>query len=472
MFLNLFSSSTPRLAFLSSRRFCSTAVFTRYLFLAAFLATPCFAFARDFYVANHGSDSASGTVTAPMRTIQHAVDLAGPGSTVYVTSGTYRERINFPRSGSGGNYITVRAAGGAKAIVDAQGIPGDHIFYMWGKSYIRIQGLEIKNNLRVNDGSMIRVEGYGRHIQILDNVMYNTSGQHAMGITFYGSHPIGLSHITVRGNELYNINPGWSETMTFNGNVERFVVEHNYIHDVNNIGIDFIGGEGMCSKASRDKARNGVCRNNTVRNAKSDNEGGYAAGIYVDGGENITIENNDVSDCDLGIEVGAENPGTRVTRIKVTKNVIHNNDKSGLIFGGYERSRGRVVNSDFSNNTIYKNDKKRTGAGEICIQWASGNKIEQNIVFAGSHNVFIYSEDGNVGNSSDRNVFFSDAGSSRAQFTWAGNWAGNFARYQSLSRQDGNSSFRNPGFRNPAKGDFKVKTPLKAGATGAAGAKL
>lgn len=40
-------------------------------------------------VAVGGDDSAAGTVERPLRTIQRAVDLAGPGDTVVVRGGTY-----------------------------------------------------------------------------------------------------------------------------------------------------------------------------------------------------------------------------------------------------------------------------------------------------------------------------------------------------------------------------------------------
>lgn len=467
MFSNSISSAVKftRVSYPTNRPdvFCNR--FFQKSLLALICALPAAASARDYFVSPNGNNSAAGTATAPFRTIQKAVNEATPGSTVFLGAGVYRERVEFPRSGKDGRFITVRNIPGQNAVVDAQGVSGKHIFYLWNRSYIRIQGLEIRNNLKVNDGSMIRVEGHGRYIQIIDNVMHHTSGKDAMGITFYGSHSsIALSNLLVRGNTLYEINPGWSETVTLNGNVNNFLVENNVIRDVNNIGIDFIGGEGTCPNARYDKARKGVCRGNKVTRANSSYEDGYAAGIYVDGGVNIVIEDNEVTECDLGIEVGAENPKTVVSRVTVRNNLIYNNDKPGLIFGGYARSRGRVINCEFSRNTLYKNDTKKTWGGEIYIQWASGNRLKNNVVVAGNNNVFLYSEEGNVNNTLDDNIYWSDGGASRAEFTWKNKFAGTYSKYQAISDQDRNSKFSNPLLRDPARGDFRMRASTTAGA--------
>ena len=61
-----------------------------------------------------------------------------------------------------------------------------------------------------------------------------------------------------------------------------------------------------------------------------------AAGIYVDGGSNITLESNEVHHSDMGIEIGAENQGRAATKMTVRQNYLHDNDKYGLAFGGYD----------------------------------------------------------------------------------------------------------------------------------------
>ena len=78
--------------------------------------------------------------------------------------------------------------------------------------------------------------------------------------------------------------PAPSEALVLNGNVTGFQVTGNVVRDVNNIGIDMIGGETDIQPNPALVARNGIVRRNVVVAANSNYEGGYAAGIYVDGG--------------------------------------------------------------------------------------------------------------------------------------------------------------------------------------------
>jgi alpha-N-arabinofuranosidase len=71
--------------------------------------------AAEFHVAPHGDDANPGTRTAPLRTIQHAADLAQPGDVVTVHEGVYRERVSPPRGGeSDATRIVYQAAPGEK----------------------------------------------------------------------------------------------------------------------------------------------------------------------------------------------------------------------------------------------------------------------------------------------------------------------------------------------------------------------
>ena len=56
--------------------------------------------AAEFHVAINGNDLDSGTKKKPLRTIQHAADLARPGDAITVHQGVYRERINPSRGGT------------------------------------------------------------------------------------------------------------------------------------------------------------------------------------------------------------------------------------------------------------------------------------------------------------------------------------------------------------------------------------
>lgn len=390
-------------------------------------------------------------------TIQKALDAAWGGDTVLVAGGVYFEKIALPRSGNPTDgLITLKAAPGQVVVLDGSGVTGDDMILIDTKSWVKIEGLELRNNFDTNDGSGVRVIGSGSHIEIRDNRIHDMRGQHAMGITVYGTEAEPISELVIDGNEIYDCEPANSEALTLNGNVTGFEVTNNLVRDVNNIGIDFIGGETDIQSDTTKVARNGVCRGNTVVRARSNYGGGWAAGIYVDGGRDIVIENNTVSGSDMGIEVGAENAGMVTTGIKVRNNVIYDNDKSCIVFGGYSASVGRAEGNEFTGNTCYRNDTAAEGLGELWVQWANDNLVTNNIFYTTEQNVLLYSETATTGNHLDFNLWYSPADAGSAEFTWQGQWHEGFSAYRANSGQDQGSLFTDPLLAAPGQGDFHL----------------
>ena len=87
------------------------------------------AFATEYHVAVTGNDKNPGTQEAPLRSIQHAANLALSGDIITVHTGIYRERINPPRGGeSDSKRIVYQAAPGEKVE-----IKGSEIVKGWQK---------------------------------------------------------------------------------------------------------------------------------------------------------------------------------------------------------------------------------------------------------------------------------------------------------------------------------------------------
>lgn len=407
--------------------------------------------ATDYVVAPTGGDFTQ---------IQDALNIAVAGDRILVQDkpGGYFEKLVFPTSGnSASGFIELTAYPGHNPVLDGAGVLGTDMMLLINRSYIRISGFEIRNNLGVSDGSGIRVLGFGTEIEILNNTIYDIRGDDAMGITVYGTSTAqSISNIRIRGNLIYDCEPARSEALVLNGNVENFDVSYNEIRDVNNIGIDFIGGESSINPLF--VARNGTCIGNQVNRANANYGGGYAAGIYVDGGKDILIRANIVSGCDLGIEVGAENNGFLTTGVVVRDNLIVANEKTGLIFGGYAVTTGRVQNCHFVNNVLYKNNTLREYSSEIEVQYSSDNTVRNNIIYCNEQNQMLYEGNVSQNNLLDFNLWYSDQGSQAAEYTWLGTFYDNFNSFQQNSGNGANSSFDDPEFVQPALGNFQVES--------------
>ena len=395
--------------------------------------------AREWIVAPSGGDFTG---------IQAALNAARAGDTVSVRAGTYNEKLVFPRGGSNNLWLTLRAWPGEQPVLSGLNRAGENMILLNEMSWVRIQGLDIRNNTNVTDGSGIRLLGACRNIELAGNTIHAMRGQNAMGITVYGTNSAPASNLLIRANHIYDCDAAPSEALTINGNVTAFDVSSNLVHDINNIGIDFIGGETDVSPHG--VARNGTCRDNRVYRCRSNYGGGYAAGIYVDGGRDIVIERNIVSACDLGMEIGAENAGFDASNIVVRSNLLYDNDKAGLAFGGYEAAVGRTRNCQFLNNTCYRNDTLQDGNGELWIQFASNNLVENNLFFCGPQNLLMASAGPGTasGNTLNHNLWYADAGAAAALFQWRGTEYTGFAAYRAGSGQDAQSLFANPAFLN------------------------
>nr|MBI2904325.1 right-handed parallel beta-helix repeat-containing protein [Chloroflexota bacterium] len=418
-----------------------------------------------FYVATTGNDSNPGTLAQPWRTIQKAANTAAPGATVYAHGGVYHEAITVRVSGSeAGGYITFASYPGETAIVDGAGLGvpkgSTGLFLIADQSYVIVQGFEIRGYqtaVRYRVPAGLFVTGAAHHIQIRGNRVHDIAtgykgrvGGDAHGIAVYGTSGSSAIHdIVIDGNELYSLKLGSSEALVLNGNVESFEVTNNVVHDTNNIGIDAIGYEGTAP--TDDQARNGVIRGNVVYNISSFGNPAYgsqyaADGIYVDGGRDIVIERNIVHHANIGIELASEHSGRATSNVTVRSNFVYRNDVMGIALGGYDTRRGSTENCAVVNNTLFHNDTRAQGNGELLLQYDTRNNvIENNIFYATNQNLLIanpFSQ--NTGNTVDRNLYFAPAGETGSTWQWKRVTYKNFAAYQAATGNDAHSLFADP----------------------------
>jgi len=451
------------------------AALRRALFVYFFAASTCCLVAADFYVSTGGNDANPGTANLPWRTIQKAADVLAPGDTVYVRAGTYSEVVTVNVSGLDGAPVTFRNFPGENVSVDASGqVPGFDragIFLIVNRQHIVLTGLRLENYRtasRDRTPAGVWIEGACRNVRIeqckISRIANTAMNGNAFGIAAYGtSAVVPIVGLQILRNEISELQTGLSESVALNGNVRDFEVSGNSIHDCNNIGIDFIGYERTCADAALDRARDGVCRDNQIYRISTRNNPSYrgdrsAGGIYCDGADNIVIERNRISRCDIGIELASEAAGGHTSRIAVRDNFVQRCYVTGISLGGYQSRRGTTTGCDIRNNTLYANDSLRTGTGEISLQHnVRSNSFSQNVVFATRQGLMLGSQVRvGPGNIFRRNMYFTASGRSAAMWEWGGKTLDGFGKWKKSARESV-AFFANPRLARPTSGDLRLK---------------
>lgn len=408
--------------------------------------------AGNFFVSTLGNDANPGTDPAlAWRHIQHAFNAATPGSNVTVLAGRYNEKLVLNVSGNATDgFITFQAQG--KVIISGKKLPGADVISINNRNYVKIVGFEIRDNLKVNNGSAIRLTEANSFIEIRNNKIQKITGVSAMGITVYGTEPTrGISNLVIDGNEVFRVQAAPSEAIVLNGNVHDFHVTNNYVHHVNNIGIDFIGGEGRSPDPATDFPRNGLVAGNRVTRASFRRGARDAAGIYVDGAENLVVERNTVWRNDVGIEVNALQPSRVARGIIVRNNFVAGNNRAGISIGGSDFATGSVQDSSVTHNTLFRNDRTRSNSGEIRVQYAINNTISHNIVSARRGTMLLNSQPVAGANALNYNLYFIPGRTTDARFAWMGTAANGLDAFRILSRQDSASFFADPLLARPTR---------------------
>jgi len=349
----------------------------------------------SYYVSTTGDDANAGTLASPFKTIQKALDVVSPACTIYVRDGTYKEHLSWGTTGTDGNIITLQNYNNEKVYLDgASGGTNDNenvMFTLSNMSYITIDGLIIHNNIRAY-AEGIYYNGAGTDITIRNCEFYDiswtsdanampTSDDNAHAMVFVGSQATSINNVTIENCHIHNCITGYSEGLTMVGNVEYFTIINNTVNDITNIGIDLAGYWSWTGAPdSVNYARNGLVKGNNIYNCIS--PVATSAGIYCDGSQYITIENNIVYGNPVGIDIGMENNDT-ITGSVARNNLVYHNTESGIFFGAYA-SGGLLTNSIIEGNTLYNNDMGHAmgdWTGEIYLNKTKDCKIINNIIY-------------------------------------------------------------------------------------------
>lgn len=386
--------------------------------------------------------------------------------------------MTIAHSGSAtAGFISLEAGPGQGPVIDGTGLKvptGQYgLVTINNASFIRLVGFELRN-YRSSSAALVPigvyVEGAGSHIEILSNHIHNiattvtTSAGDALGIAVYGTTaPTAISWVTINGNELDDLTTGFSESLSLSGNVQYFEITDNLIHDNDNIGVN-VEGFFHTAPDGYDLARDGLVAGNTVYNITSVHNPAYgdtpgADGIYVDGGEFVTVQQNLVHNADIGIEMASENQGKTTNQVLTRDNVVYHSLVTGIPIGGASDAKnGGTTNCVIANNTLFDSDTSQSGSGEFQIQFnAADNLFYNNILYANAQGLLVnaFAAGSSAPATLNHNLYYSPAGRGGSQWIWLGRTYTGLSTYKAKTNEDAKCLFANPQFVNAASFNFQ-----------------
>ena len=433
-----------------------------------------------YYVGPSGDDSNPGTQDQPWKTIQHAIDSAGTGDTIYIRAGVYAESIQLHRSGQEGSPITLANYGGETVTIDGGGDPA--IADLDGTEYWIVQGLTLESDAE----HTLLLEAWGcdgtcrgtHHWTIRNNKIvgavkiygsYNLfetnevdgsqhkGSENAVQDLYDASH-----HNTFRSNHIhdFNIRGIWSMHRTHDD-----IIESNYIHDIGS------ATEGMCidTDGFGTVEWRHVIRGNHLHNCGE-------AGVELENTFDSLVENNTIHDTGMtGIRIinygpnigpgtdkcqaGGENnqygdtDGDNDCEGDLTGNTVRQN----LIYNGAQQ--GAIAIHHAGGIDLWGNTISHTSGRGIVLDSGKAFCPEisvRNNIIADSGQASISLEEVASLSQDDHNLLY-NTGSEGVYELWSNGTQYTLSQYQAATDKGQGSIQADPRFVDPAGGNFHIQ---------------
>jgi hypothetical protein len=303
------------------------------------------------YVATTGSDTNSGTQSAPFRTISKAGAVALPNTTVHVAPGTYNENVVTTKSGTASGYITYLSdtKWGAKVVA-----PGTGTTAAWQNNgdYVAINGFDITG------GGAVGINHSGNNDIAKNNHVHHIP---AVGCTGYGGTGIGFDQ--------YNLKSGG-------------IADANLVHDIGPLGTNCFRVQGVYTSIPNVTMTNNiiyrvvgyaVTNGHCSYNVKVLNNTMFGNGGTVEGG-GVVMTNN--TNCSLPSNGNI-----------VANNIIYDN-----VLGVHEEGVTSGVDvTTYTNNLVYGNTTNYGVMGNPHVNDRTGNPLFVNYIRTGGGNYHLQS---------------------------------------------------------------------------------
>jgi hypothetical protein len=439
-----------------------------------------------------GDDAQDGSFEKPFGSLARAVTAAKPGDTLLVRGGLYvlDRPVVLSFTGEKDRWLTVSAFPGETPILDGYGIHYDYrvapyaegggrsklgrhqhdtgvIHAMGDPSYLRVQGLHIRNSRRAAISAYGKPEGGGddgrgwgvtRHVEILFNTTYRS---YSMGII---THVI--DQLAIIGNRVIRPHSVSMVTDPFTGEV----VGHDHLPQE---GIDISRNRGFevafnvvagGGKEAIDaiSVENGTIHHNYVHSSLN--------GIYIDSWSvpirGLKIHHNFIHNAFNGIPLATEG-GNDLMDFEIHHNLVLDSKSEGINVSEatYKAKPARVQNHRVFNNTIHGSGAHATAIGwqgtGISVAGFKDNPNFRDILVA--DNIVTHTRGRPL-----RNLYAADAAARNVLFTHnlvfpEGDTTPEWIRARARGGWEGQNVLgekplvADPQYRDPARGDFRLR---------------
>lgn len=455
-------------------------------------------YAATYFVSPSGSDSNTGTESAPWKTIQKSANTMVAGDTVKIHAGVYNEQVKPANSGTASQYITYANYGDGEVIIDGQGGARSNCIEVTGKGYLQFLNLHLRN-AGYSDLNSGFTAFAGSHHLILDGLITEKS---RFGIMLKGNKTssetqantvsyVTIKNSTVRNNAAYGIFVYYKVTDTVIG-PNNIIYNENSTNGVPNddqYGIDIdtdypgdpangarritvIGNEVYGNRIQGIRPWNaqyllikdnythhngatGIqvedgCQYVIVEGNRSENNAQgyeYETGIWVDSTVHGIVQNNRLKGNQIGLMV------TDSKDVLVRNNFIYENNRA---YSG-SNIMGTVLSTGTTTVTLVHNSLWRNGVSDsrgnlsYCSKTVVDGLLKNNIFSesAGENDGWI-----NCAVTSDYNTFYN----TKTLSMYYGGGNKSWSAYVSASGQDNHSKTVDPLFAGANSGNFTLQS--------------
>jgi len=299
--------------------------------------------AAEYYVNPAGDNSDSGTIERPWRTIQQALDRAGPGDMITLLPGHYYQDMQTVRSGTAKDPI--RIVGPSSAVISGAG--SARIFEI-NHSHITIEGITFDGRFGERDtrrsyrDKLVYIVGTsprsGPQGVAFHRVTFANAGGECVRLRYFASRNI-IAYSTFRACGVHDFRFGAGgkngEAIYIGTSPEQIRHRDMPTSDVDRSNGNWIHHNFFDTQGNECvDIKEGASGNLIEHNRCSGNLDPDAAGLTSRGDDNVFRYNEVYNNRGSGIRLGGDRPNEGI-RNDVYGNRLHDNMNGGIRFQRY-----------------------------------------------------------------------------------------------------------------------------------------